>query len=71
MMYGSNFGKESIKIMKFVIVSESEHHVCYFNFINFFDFKIFSFDKIWCCSFIILFTTNNFDGFILKGLQSF
>jgi len=71
MMYGSNFGKESVKILKFIIVCESEHHFCYLNFINFFDFKNISFDKIWFCSFIILSTTDNFDDFILKDLQSF
>jgi len=71
MIFGSNFGKESVKILKFIIVYESEHHFCYLKSINFLDFKNISFDKICYCSFIILSTTDNFDGFILKGLQLF
>jgi len=46
MMYVSNFGKEFVKILKFIIVYESEHHFCYLTFINFLDFKNISFDKI-------------------------
>jgi len=70
-MYSSNFGEESTKIDRFIVMCESEHHFRFLKFIDFTDFKYVIHNKIWSSSIIILATINDFHGFVLENLQSF
>jgi len=61
-MYSSNFGEESTKIDRFIVMCGSEHHFRYL-----YRFHIIL-NKIWSSSIIILATTNDFYGFVMENL---